>query len=147
MLFFINVARHSKANVEHNIISYDYEIFLSCRICDQCYNDRVFLSVGDQLTLITAFRQIVHLSGKWYTLGLLLNVPKSSLSTIRTNIQGDHDRLCETLQEWLNQTDPPPTWHELAEAVEPFDRSKAQEIRQGYCLGEERYEEGMNHCV
>ena len=107
-----------------------------------------------------------HLAWKWYSLGLLLNVPKSSLSTIRTNIQGDHDRpfksnlsrfrrdntyalecLHETLQEWLNQTDSPPTWWGLAEAVEPFDRSKAQEIRQRYCVGEERYEEGMNHCV
>ena len=107
----------------------------------------VFSSVGKQLTLIKAFRRVFHSADKWYSLGLLLNVPKSSLSTIRTNNRGDHDRLCETLQEWLNQTDPPPTWHELAEAVEPFDRSEAQKIRQRYCVGEERYEEGMNHCV
>ena len=105
------------------------------------------MSVGDQLTLITAFRQIVHLSREWYRLGLLLNVPKSSLSTIRTSIQGDHDRpfksslsifrqdntydrecLHETLQEWLNQTDPPPTWWGLAEAVKSFDPDKAQVI-------------------
>ena len=126
----------------------------------------VYSSVGNQLTLIKAFRRVFRLANEWYTLGLLLNVPKSSLSTIRTNIQGDHDRpfksnlsifrrdntydlecLHETLQEWLNQTDSPPTWHELAEVVEPFDRSKAQEIRQHYCVGEERYEDGMNHCV
>ena len=107
----------------------------------------VFSSVGKQLTLIKAFRRVFRSADKWYSLGLLLNVPKSSLSTIRTNNRGDHDRLCETLQEWLNQTDPPPTWHELAEAVEPFDRSEAQKIRQRYCVGEERYEEGMNHCV
>ena len=88
-----------------------------------------------------------HSADEWYTLGLLLNVPKSSLSTIRTNDHGDHDCLYETFQEWLNQTDSPPTWHEFAEAVEPFDRSEAQEIRQRYCVGEERYEEGMNHCV
>ena len=92
---------------------------------------------------------MVHLPSKWYSLGLLLKFPKSSLFTIRTkfNIPDDLDRLYETLQEWLNQTDSPPSWHELAEAVEPFDRSKAQEIRQRYCVGEERYEEGMNHCV
>ena len=88
-----------------------------------------------------------RLANEWYTLGLLLNVPKSSLSTIRTDDPDDRECLCETLQEWLKQTVPPPTWHELAEAVEPFDRSKAQEIRQRYCVGEERYEEGMNHCV
>ena len=97
--------------------------------------------------MIKAFRWVLRSANKWYSLGLLLNVPKSSLSTIRTNNPDVLDRLCETLQEWLNQTDPPPTWHELAEAVEPFDRSKAQEIRQRYCVGEERYEEGMNHCV
>ena len=88
-----------------------------------------------------------HSARNWYTLGLLLNVPKSSLSTIRTNNDDDHDSLYETLQEWLNQTDPPPTWHELAEAVEPFHPYIAQKIRQRYCVGEERYEEGMNHCV
>ena len=90
---------------------------------------------------------MVRLPSKWYSLGLLLNVPKSSLSTIRTNNPEYLDCLYETLQEWLNQTDSPPTWQELAEVVEPFDRSKAQEIRQRYCVGEERYEEGMNHCV
>ena len=104
-------------------------------------------SVGNQLTLIKAFREVVHFPSKWYSLGLLLNVSKSNLSTIGTHNRGDHDRLCETLQEWLNQTDSPPTWHQLAEVVEPYDTSKAQKIRQRYCVGEERYEEGMNHCV
>ena len=84
-----------------------------------------------------------HLANEWYTLGLLLNVPKSSLSTIGTNNRDDHGRLYETLKEWLNQTDPSPTWHELAEVVEPFNCYKAQEIRQHYCVGEERYEEGI----
>ena len=107
----------------------------------------VFSSVGKQLTLIKAFRRVFRLARNWYTFGLLLNVPKSSLSTIRTEYADDLDRLCETLKEWLNQTDPPPTWHELADVVEPLDRSEAQEIRQRYCVGEERYEEGMNHCV
>ena len=104
-------------------------------------------SVGNQLTLIKAFRKVFRLARNWYTLGLLLNVPKSSLSTIRTNNHDDLVCLYGTLQEWLNQTDPPPTWHELADVVEPFDSSKAQKFRQHYCVGEERYEEGMNHCV
>ena len=90
---------------------------------------------------------MVHSARNWYTLGLLLKVSNSSLFTIRTNNRFDVDRLYETLQEWLNQTESPPTWHELADVVEPFDCSKAEEIRQRYCVGEERYEEGMNHCV
>ena len=97
--------------------------------------------------MIKAFRRVISLANEWYTLGLLLNVPKSSLSTIRTNNRDDHDRLYETIQECLNQTDPPPTWHELADVVEPLDRFIAQVIRQRYCVEEERYEEGMNHCV
>ena len=103
-------------------------------------------SVGNHLTLIKAFREVVHLSWKWYSLRLLLNIPKSSLS-IRRNNPNHLDCLHVTLQEWLNQTDSPPTWHELAEVVEPLDRSTALKIRLHYCVGEERYEEGMNHCV
>ena len=94
-----------------------------------------------------AFGEVIQLPSKWYSLGLLLNVPKSSLSAIKKNNPDDLDRLYGTLQEWLNQTDSPPTWHELAEVLKPLDHSKAQKIRQRYCLGEERYEEGMNHCV
>ena len=104
-------------------------------------------SVGNQLTLIKAFRRVFRLANEWYTLGLLLNVPKSSLSTIRSDDPDDRECLRETLKVWLKQTDSPPTWHELAEVVKPFDPYKAQEIRQRYCVGEERYEEGMNHCV
>ena len=107
----------------------------------------VFSSVGKQLTLIKAFRRVFRSADKWYSLGLLLNVPKSSLSTIRTDDPDECECLRETLKVWLKQTDPPPTWHELADVMEPFDRSEAQEIRQRYCVGEERYEEGMNHCV
>ena len=90
---------------------------------------------------------MVHSARNWYTLGLLLKVSNSSLFTIRTNNRFDVDRLYETLQEWLNQTESPPTWHELADVVEPFDPSRAQKIKQRYCVGEERYVEGMNHCV
>ena len=106
-----------------------------------------FSSVDKQLTVIKAFRRVFRLANEWYTLGLLLNVPKSSLSTIRTDDPDDRECLRETLKVWLKQTDSPPTWHELADVVEHFDHSEAQEIRQRYCVGEERYEEGMNHCV
>ena len=85
-----------------------------------------------------------HFISEWYTLGLLLNVPQSSLSTIRTNNPDDQDCLRETLKHWLRQTDPSPTWHELTEAMQLLDPDKAHEIRQRYCVGEERsYEEGI----
>lgn len=36
------------------------------------------------------------------------------------------------LSEWLNQVDPRPTWTALAEAVEPVDKVKAQDIKTKY---------------
>ena len=84
------------------------------------------------------------MSRVWFRLGLLLNIPDSSLSTILNQNDSNHDCpslsifrrdntydvecLHETLQEWLKQTDSPPTWRELAEAVKSFDPDKAQVI-------------------
>ena len=81
-----------------------------------------------QLTLVKAFKEVFHLSRDWYHLGLLLNIPESSLSTISHQNDSYLERLYETLQEWLKQTDSPPTWRELAEAVKSFDPDKAQVI-------------------
>ena len=38
----------------------------------------------------------------------------------------------EVLSGWLKQVDPCPTWAALAEAVEPVDQVKAQEIKTKY---------------
>ena len=87
-------------------------------------------SADSQLTLVKAFKEVFHLSRDWYHLGLLLNISESSLSTIsHQNGRSNYcDCLHETLQEWLKQTDSPPTWRELAEAVKSFDSDKAQVI-------------------
>ena len=82
-------------------------------------------SADSQLTLVKAFKEVFHLSTVWDHLGLLLNIPDSSLCTILFQNDSDHERLRETLKEWLKQTDSPPTWRELAEAVESFDHDKA----------------------
>ena len=114
----------------------------------KCDNTSIVFSYADnQLTLTKAFERVCRLSSEWYEIGSLLNVPKSSLSTISINVRDDYNHLNEMLKERLKQTDPPPTWHELAEAVEPLNRINAQIIRQCCCVGEERYEEGMNHCL
>ena len=41
----------------------------------------------------------------------------------------EHSYLRETLKLWLNRIDPPPTWKELAEAVEPFSSDIAAKIK------------------
>ena len=69
------------------------------------------------------------MSRNWYTLGLHLNVPKSSLSTIRTNNPDHYECLYETLKKWLKQTDPNPRWCILADAVEPLNANITRKIR------------------
>ena len=43
-----------------------------------------------------------------------------------------HSRLQAMLIEWLKQVHPPPTWIQLADAVELFDQAKAEELRARY---------------
>ena len=85
-------------------------------------------SADSQLTLVSAYKEAFHFSRVWYHLGLLLNIPDSTLSTILYQNDSNHECLYETLKEWLKQTDSPPTWRELAEAVKGFDPNKAQVI-------------------
>ena len=40
-----------------------------------------------------------------------------------------NSRLRAMLTEWLKQVNPPPTWSQLAGAVEPFDKAKAEEMK------------------
>ena len=64
------------------------------------------------------------------TIGTLLGIPAHILDKIKSNEERVHERLREMLSEWLKQIDPPPTWTALAEAVEVFDKSKAQKLRE-----------------
>ena len=98
---------------------------------------------GYHPTLSKPFGEVLPLASEWYYLGVLLNIPESRLSAIRKNNHDRRDRLREILMQWLKQTDPAQLWHELAEAVEPLNPAKAQQIRQKYSVGEQRYNEGI----
>ena len=76
---------------------------------------------------------MLSLATHWKTIGTLLGISKPVLDRIRSDEEGANDRLQEMLAEWLKQTDPPPTWTALADAVEMVDSSKAQEIRK-HCV-------------
>ena len=58
----------------------------------------------------------------WHNIGIQLNLENDSLKGIRYDCQGvAKDCLREMLSQWLNRAIPPPTWQELAEALEIVD--------------------------
>ena len=54
---------------------------------------------------------------------------KHVLDRIKSDEEGVHDCLQEMLSEWLKRIDPPPSWKDIADAVEMVDSVKSEEIR------------------
>ena len=78
------------------------------------------------------FRELFPLSADWNIIGMLLGLPEDLLERIRANEERAENRLQKVLSGWLKQVDPRPTWAALAEAVEPVDQVKAQDIKTRY---------------
>ena len=72
------------------------------------------LSIDD---LHTVQEKVFDARIKWYYIGLGLGVRDSTLKAIRSQFNDPADCLRETLQEWLKQTDPNPTWRALVAAL------------------------------
>ena len=81
------------------------------------------------------FRATLSIAAEWQNVGTLLNIPDGTLSRIKHDVGeiGAISCLRVMLTEWLRRTDPPPTWSELADAVELFNESKAEDIRIKFC--------------
>ena len=62
----------------------------------------------------------------WYS---LLEISEGTLAGIAAEEPDMDSRLRAMLSEWLKQANPPPTWSQLADAVEPFDKNKVGELR------------------
>ena len=90
------------------------------------------LIVQERPELKDAFRELLPFSADWKTIGTLLGLPEGLIKRIAKDEGGARDQLREMLSEWLNQVDPRPTWAALAEAVEPVNKVKAQEIKTKY---------------
>ena len=71
---------------------------------------------------------MVPLASEWENIGLCLGLSNFEES-IKALAQTAPSCLRETLKLWLNRVGPPPTWNELAEAVEPFDSDIAAKIK------------------
>lgn len=78
--------------------------------------------------LSKAFPLLLPLASEWENIGLCLRLDKFQ-DSIMASATTAPSCLRETLKLWLNRVDPPPTWKELAEAVEPFDSDIAAKIK------------------
>ena len=81
-----------------------------------------------------AFRELHPIAAEWEIIGLLLEIPHHVLKAIEIDIKDIHDCLQAMLVQWLKQSDPPPTWKNLADAVEEINESIAEKIRTKYLV-------------
>ena len=75
-------------------------------------------------------------SHKWFSLGVQLDVPMETLQRIEMEHKQVDRLLLEMLTVRLKQTNPPPTWNILAEALESCSIGEgllAQRLRKKYC--------------
>ena len=84
---------------------------------------------GEKPKLSKAFKKLLPVSGGWRNIGTLLELPSGVLDGIAADEADMNSRLRAMLTEWLKQVNPPPNWAQLADAVEPFDKAKAEELR------------------
>ena len=75
-----------------------------------------------------AFKLLLPLASDWENIGLCLGLIDFE-DSVKASAKTPPSRLRETLKLWLYRVDPPPTWKELAEAVEPFNSDIAAKIK------------------
>ena len=92
----------------------------------------VYKHTGDKPEMKDAFRELLPVATHWRNIGILLGIKDHILEAINHDNQAADDGLREMLTKWLNSAGPPPSWSKLADAVEPFDEAKAQEIRDAH---------------
>ena len=78
------------------------------------------------------FKELLDLASHWKTIGTLLGLKSDLLDKIRSDEGNTHDRLQKVLSEWLKQVDPPPTWKDIADAVERVDATRDKSTFHGY---------------
>ena len=97
-------------------------------IAFDCITDIKVTSVCGIEHLSKAFQLLLPLASEWENVGLCLGLDKFQ-DSVKAAAQTAPSCLRETLKLWLDRVDPPPTWKELAKAVEPFDSVVATEIK------------------
>ena len=72
---------------------------------------------------------VVPLAKEWENIGLCLGLEDVEDSINASTETSAASCLRETLKLWLSRVDHPPTWEELAGAVEPFDVNIASRVK------------------
>ena len=94
------------------------------------YGSKKTIKLSEVPTLPDAFRVLHSLAYDWQNIGVLLKLENNSLKEIDLCCNSrPQDCLREMLNLWLMNAVIPPTWEELAEAVEPTDQTIARKIR------------------
>ena len=93
-----------------------------------------FYSVGIN-DLGDALEELLDVNQKWFEIGLKLNVPPGTLENFKT--LEPTASMHEMLFCWLRETNPPPTWEALADALKSHtvgEAELAQRLRSKYCV-------------
>ena len=90
-----------------------------------------FIDQRAELSLKNSYRRLLPLAHDWYNIGILLNFEDHCLKNIKYSHYNHslQDCLREMLSEWHKRANPPPSWEELAGAVELTDQGIARKIR------------------
>ena len=90
-----------------------------------------FIGQRAELSLNNSYRRLLPLAHDWFNIGILLNLEDHFLKNIKYSHYNHslQDCLREMLSEWHKRVDPPPSWEELAGAVELTDQGIARKIR------------------
>ena len=78
-------------------------------------------SVGPKPTQEQLLQQLYHtVADKWNPIGIYLEIPEGQLNGIDAKHRGDPQKCLMAMltESWLPWVSPPPTWQEIAEAVE-----------------------------
>ena len=100
----------------------------------------------------TARSALFSVRAKWRNIGIELEIDIGTLDSIEKSFHFDHTEcLSRMLENWVKQTDPPPSWDALVEALEsgPVGEGHlAEQIEQKYCsMSLNGHVSGKSECV
>ena len=79
--------------------------------------------------LSTCLKFLLPEAKHWHNIGSLLEISETTLEQIEADYPGDCQQCVrEMIKSWLKQVDPPPSWKDLAEAVEIINPCLAKKI-------------------